>query len=139
MKARLVIINGCHAALWATLVVCMCAGCGKSGRATITGTVQRHDGTPLAGANVIARSNETGNSANSSTDQTGYFELGTAEQGDGVPPGTYAVVIVEDRGDADHRAKPTIATKYRNPAKSGISLDLKAGESKELNLKLDAP
>lgn len=139
MNVRLVIIKGRYAAILAALFTCIFPGCGKSGQGKVTGKLLRRDGTPLANANVIARCNETGKSVKADTDQEGHFAMGTAELGDGVPPGNYAVAIVEDRGDADHRRRPTIASKYLDPAKSGISVTVAAGESKDLNLTLDSP
>lgn len=101
------------------------------------GTLLHKDGTPLVGARVMARSNETGKSAYGQTNAKGYFELGGSEQGDGIPPGDYYVTIVEDFGDADNPRKPTISNKYRNPATSGLNLSLKAGENTVLDAKLD--
>lgn len=138
MKAREVIIKlQVVAALWAA---CVCTGCSRQGeRGHVTGTLQTHGGTPLPGANVVATSGETGKSAHGTTDQAGHFELGMAAKGDGIPLGNYNIGIAEDRGDPDNRRPPTIATKYRDPATSGIKLTVSAGESKELNLKLDPP
>ena len=139
MNARLVITNGRYAAIAAAIFSCVFSGCGKSGNAKVAGKLLRHDGTPLVNAKVIARCQETGKSASASTNEEGYFAMGAGGQSDGVPPGDYAVVIVENRGDADHRSRPTIASKYRDPAKSGVSMIVKAGDNKDLNLTLDSP
>jgi hypothetical protein len=120
--------------------ICIYAGCAsKSDRGRVAGTLQTRDGTPLKRASVIATASETGKTANGTTDQAGYFELGTVVNGDGVLAGNYNIGIVEDRGDQDNRRPPTIAARYRDPASSGIKLTINAGESKELNLKLDPP
>jgi hypothetical protein len=133
----------CIDSLWLAaglLSVCIPVGCARQAdRAYVTGTLQTRDGTPLRGASVIATSPETGKSAQGRTDQDGNFELGMTEKGDGLAVGNYNVGIVEDRGDPDNRRPPTIAAKYGDPAKSGITLTVTAGESKELNLKLDPP
>ena len=139
MNTRLVIIKSRYAAIWAALFTCIFSGCGRSGQGKVTGTLLHRDGTPLVNANVIARCNETGKSVHAGTDQEGNFAMGAADLGDGVLPGNYAVGIVEDRGDSDHRRRPTIAAKYFDPAKSGISVNVAAGESKVLNLTLDSP
>jgi len=118
----------------------MAVGCGRtSDRGFVSGTIQTHNGTPLKAASVIAVSSETGKSAYGTTDQSGHFELGVASKGNGIAHGDYNVGVVEDRGDPDNRRPPTIAAKYRDPASSGIKLNVTAGESKELNLKLDPP
>jgi hypothetical protein len=113
------------------------AGCGASDRGRVSGTVLRKDGTPLATARVIARSTETGLTVYGTTDSDGKFALSGDEQSDGIPAGDYDVVILEDRGNPDERRPPSIAAKYRDPATSGLTLSVEAGESKELNLTLD--
>jgi hypothetical protein len=113
------------------------AGCGGDDRASVSGTLQRRDGTPVVGARVIARSHETGKSAYGQTNGEGYFELGVKEEGDGISPGDYYVTIVEDLGDQRNPLPRTISDKYRNPAKSGLSLSVKAGEESILDAKLD--
>jgi hypothetical protein len=129
--------------LWLTaglLSVCIFAGCsGHADRGHVSGTLQKHDGGPLKRATVIATASDTGKSAHGMTDDAGHFELGIAQSGDGVPAGNYNVRIVEDRGDQDNRRPATIASKYGDPATSGIKLTVNAGESKELDLKLDPP
>ena len=129
--------NVCRIALLLSLM--FSTGCGNPERATVSGTLLRKDGTPLAGARVIARSNETGKAGYGQTDGHGRFELGVAEESDGIPPGDYYVVIVEDRGDEHNRRPPTIAAKYRNPSTSGLALTVKAGENAELNATLEPP
>jgi hypothetical protein len=121
------------------LLTCICAGCGSSDRAHVTGRVLKQDGSPLASAKLIATSAETGQSATASTDTEGRFVFGTSEPGDGIPFGNYNVVVVEDLGDMDNRRAPTIAARYRDSSKSGISFSVSAGEAKELDLKLDPP
>jgi Carboxypeptidase regulatory-like domain len=127
-------------ALSVALMAYACGGCGASSdRARVSGTLLRHDGTPLAGANVVAQATDAGKSASATTDAQGRFEIGNAAQGDGIAPGNYNVFIVEDLGDRDSRQRPTIADKYKDPAKSGISITVKPGDTQELNLTLDRP
>jgi hypothetical protein len=124
---------------WAAITLLAAAGCQGNDRAKVSGKLLRQDGTPLAGARVIATSGSAGKSAYGTTDQQGKFELGVAQEGDGVPPGKYEVTIVEDRGDPDNRRPASIAAKYRDPATSGLTLDVQAGETAELNLTLEPP
>jgi hypothetical protein len=114
------------------------AGCGDSDRASVTGTLLRKDGAPLVGARVIARSPQTGESSYGITDAEGKFELGASADSRGVSPGDYELLIVEDRGDPDHRKPRSIAAKYRNSSTSGLSVNVKAGEQAEVNFTLDA-
>jgi hypothetical protein len=127
---------------WTAATVCVMsvvAGCGRSDRATVSGTLVRKDGTPLVRARVIATSAESGKSAYGQTDESGEFELGISEAGDGVPPGEYTVVILENRGDAEVPPPATISKKYRDRSKSGINLSVEAGDSEQLQLRLDPP
>jgi hypothetical protein len=121
----------------AFLAISTLAGCGGSDRAAVSGTLLQQDGTPLVGARVIARSNETGKSAYGQTNGQGYFELGGESAGDGIPPGDYYVTVVEDIGDENNPRPQTISSKYRNPSTSGLTLSVKAGQKAVLDAKLD--
>ncbi|HJQ80759.1 MAG TPA: carboxypeptidase-like regulatory domain-containing protein [Lacipirellulaceae bacterium] len=132
----------CHWASWVALAlifVPMVAGCGRSEHAAVSGTLLRRGGTPLVGARIVATSRETGKSAYGTTDDAGQFELGVGENGDGIPPGDYDVIIVEDRGDPDNRRPPAIAAKYGDARSSGLQFSAEAGELKQLNITLDPP
>src|SRR5262245_38782158 len=101
-----------HGILLTTLSVCALTstiGCSKSDVAKVTGTVSRNDGKPVVGARVIVRSKNTGKSASGQTDADGRYELGVANAGDGIPPGDYHAVVIEDLGDENNRHPPTIA------------------------------
>jgi hypothetical protein len=105
--------------------------------AKVAGTVLRQDGTPLVGARVIARSEETGKSANGQTDADGHFELGKEIAGEGIAPGNYYVIVLEERGDEINPRPATIAAKYSKPATSGLKFGVQAGEKKTFDMKLD--
>jgi hypothetical protein len=115
------------------------AGCGGSEHGRVTGRVVHATGAPLAGANVIARSDETGKTSYGTTDADGRFDLSTVTAGDGVPPGTYRVVITEERGATEGSGAVTIAPKYGNPAQSGLTFSLAAGEDKSFDVTVDPP
>jgi hypothetical protein len=120
-------------------LIVLSTGCSDADRATVTGTLVRNDGTPLVGARVVARSNATGKSSYAQTDAQGRFELGGEQEGDGIPPGEYYVLVVEDRGEGANRRPPTIGLKYRDPEVSGLGFKAEPGGKTELNLKLDPP
>ena len=115
------------------------AGCGDTNKASVSGTVVRKDGSPLVGARVVARSKETGTSGTGLTDQQGKYELGTSEIGDGIPPGNYYVIVIEDLGDPDNPQRPRISTKYMRPSASGLQLGVQAGENMAFDMTLDPP
>jgi hypothetical protein len=93
---------------------------------------------PLVGARVVARSGESGKSVYGTTDSEGRFTLRSDGADDGIPPGSYDISVLEDRGDPDSRSRPTIAAKYRDPTTSGLKVEVGVGESKEAIFTLDA-
>src|ERR1700754_1160460 len=104
-------------AVWLPLT---CVGCGKSGEASVSGTVLHQDGSPVTGAKVIARSSETGKTANGETDSAGHYELGSMNAADGIAAGEYYVIVVENLGDENQRRPATISTRYAKSATSGL-------------------
>lgn len=118
------------------MMLAISAGCGQSDRAEVHGRVARSDGSPLVGATVTARSETTGKWGRGVTDADGRFQLGGTSAGDGIAPGEYYVTIVEDRGDMD-QLPATIPARFGRPTQSGISLTVRAGDSKELNVTID--
>lgn len=120
-------------------VLLACAGCSGSANQRVAGRIVRSDGAPLVGATVTARHEETGVSYYGTTDADGRYELSAVESGAGAPPGTYRVVIMEQRGDRDSIHRPTIAAKYSDPALSGLTLTVVAGEDAAFDVTVDPP
>jgi hypothetical protein len=125
--------NSCACVL---AIIALAAGCQHSERVNVDGRVVRHDGTPLKHATVIARSDETGKWARGTTDSDGYYELGTASAGDGIPPGVYRVTIMEGEDDL-RRSPPTVPAKYVNPTSSKLELTVAKGKRITFDIKLD--
>lgn len=115
-----------------------CVGCGTD-KATVTGSVTRADGSPLADARVVFRSPATGASARGVTDSEGRYTLGTLEKGDGIPPGEYKVVIGEDRGSWDAPAPRTVHARYEKSSTTDLTATIEPGATKELHFVLDPP
>lgn len=114
------------------IVAIAIAGCGKSDKGAVRGTLLRQDGTPLAGARVVAREQDSGVTAYGTTDANGYFQFR-----DDISPGNYNISILEDRGSPDSPRSMSIAAKYQDPSKSGVTATVEAGGTTELNLTLD--
>lgn len=119
------------------VLICATAGCIGSKGAKVSGRLVRADGTPLVSAKVIARSSSTGNWAVGLTNDEGEFSLKTPDNTDKIPPGDYYVIIREDLGNENRRLPRTIDKKYSLQSRSGIRLNLEAGDKEELNLTLD--
>jgi hypothetical protein len=116
----------------------LAVGCSSSDIATVSGQVLRHDGTPIAGAQLTARSAESGTWASGMTDSEGRYSLSRAANEPGVTPGSYDVIIVEDRGDVDGPRVRTIPKKYGDAATSGLTFAAEAGQTIVFDIKLDA-
>jgi hypothetical protein len=118
--------------------ISLAVGCGSADFADVSGQIVRNDGTPVVGAQVTARSAESGKWASGMTNQEGRYSLSRSADERGVVPGTYDMIIVEDRGDVDAPKKQTIPKKYGDAATSGLSISAKAGDSIVFDVKLDA-
>jgi hypothetical protein len=136
MAAALVSLNARCAAVLPLIVSLAAGGCQRTDKVTVSGRIVRQDGTPLKSATVIARSNETGKWATGTTDADGRYELGTANAGDGIPPGDYHVVIMEDLGDSGQRP-PTIPAKYGSQTTSKLQLTVGGGRKVVFDITLD--
>ena len=112
-------------------------GCSRSNVAHVSGTVLRKDGTPVSGAHVIARSDETGKTANGQTDSSGHYELDIQNAGDVASPGDYYVIVIEELGDENTRRSATIAGKYAKSSTSGLKFTARAGENTAFDMSLD--
>jgi hypothetical protein len=117
----------------------ICCGCQNSERAHVSGTIKGADGKPIIGARIVARDEATGKSGSGTTDGSGHYELGVESTGDGIPPGNYRVLVVEDLGDWDHPNRPTISRMYSDPATSGLEFSVESGDSKTFDAELKAP
>lgn len=133
------------------------AGCGPASIGTVPGggTVML-DGKPAEGATIVFHPESSeGRPASGTTDASGVFKLTTEISGDGALPGSYKVAVtkwdrppdnlpaVTNPGDSaqmdaiykakekrgkEPQAKNAVATKYGDPASSGLTATVsKAG------------
>jgi hypothetical protein len=121
----------------------LCLGCqrgpdytGKvSGRVTL-------DGKPLSSGKVISTPMAEGRGATGSIQSDGTFVLKTIGQEDGVAPGAHRIVVLafEESDDVNTNPeadrKPLIPARYSDPNRSGLTVDVVAGESHQIELKL---
>ena len=116
-----------------------CGGCGNSDRATVSGHMQRADGSPVVLARVIAHCTENAKTAYGTTDSEGYFEMAFGSEEEGLLPGTYAVYLIEDRGVVEGQMQRTISRKYSNPQTSGLSFEIGPGQDEVFDITADPP
>jgi hypothetical protein len=118
------------------------AGCGATDRATVSGQVKESDGTPVAGALVVARCDETGASGSGETGSDGSYQLGGSQPGDGIAPGNYSVTVLSERKglqDGGGGSAAKVPAKYGSHATSGLSFSVAAGDAKQFDITLNAP
>ena len=127
-----------------------CSGSGDDGgpnRVPAKGTVT-YKGQPVEGARVVFSPVAPGeHAATATTGSGGEFRVGTLESADGAVPGKYNVgisktettseVIPEDDPRYGNVTPKTTVTehlpaKYKNPAKSGLTAEIKDGEENVL-------
>ena len=136
--------------VYCLIVAATCLGCGDSGKRPPTakagGTITVN-GQPVEGANVYFSPRSGGRAAYGVTDRRGRFQLSTTPTVSGALPGTYGVGIAKQRseaGAAKDARRASIAPKlanelpdrYREPAKSGLTAEVKAGESNDFKFEL---
>lgn len=122
-----------------SFLLLLAVGCGSSDRVHVSGRVTRTDGTPVNGAKVLLRSQETGKSARGVTDSEGRYELGVETKGDGIAPGEYGVAVAEDRGSWDSPKPRTVHARYESPSTSELTLTVEPSGSITFDLTLDPP
>jgi hypothetical protein len=124
------------------LSLCILAGCNPSnGRVPVTGTVL-FDGKPLESGNI--RFGGTQGAAGAGLIVNGSFALHENASQKGVLPGKYDVLIaswVEERGSVrpDGSFSPGITRiplLYLDPAKSGFTAEVKAGQTNRFTFEL---
>jgi hypothetical protein len=126
--------------LLAVVSVLCVVGCKQENQqASVIGTAIRKDGSPLVGAKIIARCESVGKTVYGTTDQNGVFRLGSSATNWEIPPGPYTVRILEDRGDMDHRAAPTISARFASAERSDLKFEVGKGEEMTIQFKLDPP
>ena len=113
-------------------IILSATGCG-GGHYAVRGKVVFPDGKPLSGGMVIFQKSEGESelSVDSPIQEDGTFELRTLKPGDGVPPGTYRVLIRPRLRTKKEMLTipPFIDPKYERFATSGIVLTVEAKEN----------
>jgi hypothetical protein len=123
----------------ALLVVLAVAGCGPR-LAPVHGKAMLANGRPAAGSQVVFEGEVDGKPVTARGDvrDDGSFEMSTYAPGDGVPPGKYRVQVnPPPMVSAEAPVALPFSSKYVNFQTSGLTFEVKPGQSNELNLKLE--
>ncbi len=137
----------CGSPMMLALVLLMTvSGCGRNDdlpeTASTEGTVS-WQGQPVAGATVAFSPESGGKIASAKTDEDGHYELTTFEPYDGAIVGQHAVTIVKrvpmppPHISVPDAGKPLIPSKYFAAQTSGLTADVKAGESNVYDFTLE--
>ncbi len=115
---------------------CLCGvlilvGCGDNVRGF--GSVKFSDGTPLTTGTVVVCDAQFQYTGLLKSD--GSFELGGLKAGDGLPPGTYNVYIIDPQANE----KPSIDAKFASPDTSGITFEVVKGKKEPFNITVEPP
>ena len=126
--------------VWLLLGVFSCGCGGKYDLQPVEGTVTFTDGTPGGpGLQMSFECQEPLLSAKAITDESGHYQLGTLEKGDGAPSGHYRVAIVAREGLRPGEVRPPqIPTKYARFETSGLEFIVKEGPN-TFDIQLDPP
>jgi hypothetical protein len=119
----------------------LAAGCGGD-KHPLRGTVTFDDGTPITRGLVVFERTGGGPpiTARGEIKPDGSYELSTDKPGDGVPAGTYRVLVnAMDLSDVpDEQKKLPFDFKYQKFETSGLEFEVKAGPN-EYPIKLARP
>ncbi len=126
-----------HSLAALAMVTIACCGCGgKYSTHSVKGQVALEDGVPLDDVQITFQCDDPAITATAVTDAQGYYALGTVEEGDGAPAGTYRVAIVEmeDLSNPDAVRPPRIANRYASLQGSGLTITVPSPEGYDLKL-----
>ena len=109
------------------------SGCGPSNHVSGSGTVKYDSGEPVPNGTVVFRTDQHQFTGEIASD--GTFRLGGLKPGDGLPPGTYKVIVL----GFDTNDKPVVDEKFSDASKSGLSFEVKKGEKNHFDVVVGKP
>jgi hypothetical protein len=118
------------AATAAVLAVLAGGGCSSGERLLPAGgRVTGPGARPLADVRLVFIAKGRSLTATGRTDPEGRYALGSRRAGGGLPAGDYAVLAIDDApgGDIDHPLPSRIASRYADPATSGLEARVAPG------------
>ena len=144
MIARGAVTRALRVALMVVFLV-LGTGCAGNRMRPVRGRVHFADDSPLRTGKVILDSVDGLHGASGMLAEDGSFELGSLKATDGVPPGQYRVSIVgaaePPASEADFGKPPRylIHPRYFDPAKSGLTFEVKPEGENVLDITVQKP
>ena len=114
------------------LLLSVLSGCG-SNQVPGSGTVKYDSGEPVPNGTVVFRTDQHQYTGEIASD--GTFQLGGLKPGDGLPPGTYKVIVL----GFDANDNPLVAAKFSEADRSGLSFEVKKGEKNHFEVVVGKP
>ena len=114
----------------AAAVLTVVTGCGSGERLLPAGGQLTGPGArPLANVRLVFIAKGRSLTATGRSDAQGRYALGSQRPGGGLPAGYYAVLAIDDApgGDIDHPQPSRIASRYADPATSGLEARVAPG------------
>ncbi len=116
------------------------AGCSKGEMQSVTGKITLPDGKPAAGVVITFDSPTLHLSASGQANDAGEYSLSTNVPGDGAKVGSYQVAV-RQLGPADSsQGEPPrqFPKRYEDAATSGLTFDVKAGQTNRYDITLES-
>ncbi|HEY7427057.1 MAG TPA: hypothetical protein VH682_22670 [Gemmataceae bacterium] len=133
-------------AAWLGTLLVMAVGCGNKGLHPVHGEVHFPDGTPLTHGRVAINSvNGIHGASSDPLGPDGSFTLGSFKPDDGVPVGQYTVCVTgavqppASEAEALGPPKYLIHQRFTDPAKSGLTFEVKADGDNVLDITVEKP
>ena len=135
-----------HCLIGTACALALVAGCGggsKPDETVVRGQIL-YRGEPVAGGLIVFAPNpdrgSDGPVVTATLQDDGSFTL-TSPDGKPVPPGWYRIAVAPKAGTVDlptaERPYPGLPAKYRNPSRSGLEREIKAGTDNVVCFDLD--
>jgi hypothetical protein len=124
--------------LWAVAVglgLLGLVGCGGKGQVPVRGKLVYADNEQpvkeLAGFEVIFTSEKLRTNARGTIQEDGTFQLGTAKENDGAPPGEYVVTVTQPFREPErpYVGDRVVDPAYEDPAKSDLKAEVTADKN----------
>jgi hypothetical protein len=133
-------------AIWFGTLLIAVGGCGKKELHPVRGRVHFPDGSPLTQGQVVINSVKGAHGASSDAlGSDGSFTLGSFKRDDGVPAGQYTVCVVgaaeplAEGAEVSGPPKYLIAERFMDPAKSGLTFEVKPDGDNVLDITVEKP
>ena len=120
------------------ILVCLAiAGCGGQGFVPTGGKVTFDDGSPVGGGGIAFQTDTF--MADGTINSDGTFTLSSLKPGDGLPPGTYKVIVGWTEYDANERSIYRIDPLFSDRQTTTLSAEVTKGGKNQFEFVVSKP